>query len=273
MINLKRHAIAEVLSDVKTDRPIVLPFSKEEVIKLLFDKKIDKNGKKYYEINKTMDNVKNKIDFSDVPFDDVKVSSKDFTGTKGVKINPQTIYQKDLSGTILNGVEIIGQNSINKVDIFEGVSLAHTNFKGSSGAHMNPQTIKNKALTGSNLSGIDFTGCSFDGVNIRGANFAGSIGVKINPFLVSEIDDVYLQDVELTDLPTFPSWITIHLEGSNYNELLKEKQKQKQDFYELIKGELPVNQEEEKEIEQPPTKSYKPYRLGYQLPGIGKRRS
>lgn len=63
------------------------------------------------------------VDFTGVSFDDVDVRCIDFTGSKGVKINPKTVYDKSLWGTKLSDVEIVGS--------FDGVDTRETDFTGS----------------------------------------------------------------------------------------------------------------------------------------------
>ena len=116
-------------------------------------------------------NIK-KPDLSGVCFDNIDVRSFDFTGCKGVKINPREVLGRSLENTKLNGVEIIGS--------FDGVDIECTDFTGSKGAKIDPQTIRNKNLSGITLSDAEIIG-PFDGVDIRFTDFTGSKGAKIDP--------------------------------------------------------------------------------------------
>jgi hypothetical protein len=57
------------------------------------------------------------------PFDDVCITEADFTGSKGAKINPQTIYEKNLDSTKCADVEFIGS--------FNDVGIEFADFTGS----------------------------------------------------------------------------------------------------------------------------------------------
>ncbi len=85
-----------------------------------------------------------KIDFSNVSFDNVDIRGMDFTELKGVKINPQTVYDQNLSRCKFSGVEFIGP--------FDGVHLYETNFTGSKGAKVDLQTVYYDDLSICNLT-------------------------------------------------------------------------------------------------------------------------
>ena len=90
------------------------------------------DGKVYKEIAIPKRLLK-KIDFSNVSFDNVCICGFDFTRCIGVKIDPQTVFEKDLSGCTLSGVEFIGE--------FDGANISKTNFTGSKGARIDSQTV------------------------------------------------------------------------------------------------------------------------------------
>ena len=69
-----------------------------------------------------------KLDLSDVSFDNFNACNYDFSGLYGVKLNPQTIYKKDLCFSKLKGVEIIGP--------LDDCEMYKTDFTGSVGATM-----------------------------------------------------------------------------------------------------------------------------------------
>ena len=120
-----------------------------------------------------------KLDLSDISFDNFNAYQFDFGELYGVKLNPQTVHGKDLRHSILEGVEIIGS--------FDNCMIHHTNFKGSTGAKINPQSIYEKDLSYSILDGVEITG-PFDNCKIVGTDFTGSTGAKINPQTIYEKD-------------------------------------------------------------------------------------
>ena len=69
-------------------------------------------------------------------FQGVKITGTNFNGCKNVKINPQTIPEKDFSNTTLKGVNFTGNS-------FDGCTLWETDFKGAIGARINPNKVKN----------------------------------------------------------------------------------------------------------------------------------
>lgn len=247
MITLKRKAIADALINLKTTKPILLPYSKEELIELFFDEVEDETGNNFYKINDIMKKVISKIDFSNVPFDNVNVTNIDFSGSCGVKINPQTIYAKNLSGAKLNGVEFIGNNTVNEIDLFEGVKVSNTNFAGSKGARINPQTIYEKNLSHCLLTDVDFTGFTFDGANLCDTDFTGSKGARINPNLVKNASYTSFNHVELLDLPE-EVYNYNRYSLSNYSKLIDAKILYQNQFLGLIKDQLPPIEENPLEV-------------------------
>ena len=161
------------------------------------------DGKVYKEIAIPKRLLK-KIDFSNVSFDNVYICGLDFTRCIGVKIDPQTVYDKDFSFCVLSGVGFDGS--------FDGANISKTNFTGSKGAKINPQTIYNKNLSECKFSGVEFIG-SFDRVIIEGADFTGSKGAKIN-FQTVNFDDLSLcvltdakiiDDIDMENIGTIKS--------------------------------------------------------------------
>lgn len=121
--------------------------------------------------------ILNKINFSNVCFDNVCVSEVNFSNCVGVKLHPQTIANQDLRRSTLSGVEIIGP--------FDGVNIAYTNFKGSKGAIINPQTVLGKNFKGTILTDTKIID-SFDGCVLNETNFTGSACAGIDPQTVFE---------------------------------------------------------------------------------------
>ena len=124
--------------------------------------------------------ILNKINFSNVCFDNVCVSEVNFSNCVGVKLHPQTIANQDLRRSTLSGVEIIGP--------FDGVNIAYTNFKGSKGAIINPQTVKDKYLVSCIFNGVEFDG-PFDNCVIRYSDFTGSKGALIDQTKLRKTND------------------------------------------------------------------------------------
>lgn len=247
MINVRRKAIVETLKYITPDKPILLPYNEEELKELFFDEIIDDNGNKYYKLNELMMAIKAKIDFSNIPFDNVKLSGINLSYTHGIKFNPQTIYQKSLRQTTLCGsIEIIGNDYNNQIDLFDGVDIRRTKFNNAKNVVINPQTISEKYLEENNFSGVKFSGYSFDGVRIYDVDFTGSSGAKINPNKLERISYTDLTDVELLDLPEKEvNYNEVKFSSSkNYQELCEEVKKYQEKFTQLVKNQIPHQEEE-----------------------------
>jgi len=243
-IYIKRQALLSVIQQENVESPILLPFPKEELKELFFDYN-DENLKDYYILTKDLKKIFDKIDFSNIPFDNVEIAGIDFSKMHGVRINPQTIHNKNLSNTTCKGVKFINPNN---VDIFKDVIITETNFTGSIGAKINPQTINKKSLLWSILNGVEFIG-PFDNVFICFADFTGSKNAIIDPNKLSkttlfkktndkrhDICGLYgtiLCDAILTEIPKRDIQIyKANFTGSNIDELVNEfKQKIKTAIY------------------------------------------
>ena len=68
------------------------------------------------------DRLMKNIDFTDVSFDNFDFRGFDAIGFYGITINTDSIYNKDLSYSILRGVSIIGS--------IDGINIEGTNFSG-----------------------------------------------------------------------------------------------------------------------------------------------
>lgn len=177
-------------------------------------------------------------------FNEVDIHGAKFENNNDVKVDPQTVFKKDLTKAKLTGIDFTNCS-------FDDVILVGTDFTGTTGVKINPQTIKDKQLTEAKLFGVDFTGCSFDNAKINYADFTRSIGAKINPNKINNdgfrVDGKLIKestgfnhtnciDVILTDIPN-PDVIT---EGAIFNEdninaLKEEKERQKEKIKSLIK--------------------------------------
>ena len=164
---------------IKFDMPV------KYLEQLIFD--TDKRGVKSFV---TSFNYIKKIDLTDVCFDDVSVSHKDFTGSKGVRINPQKVKDKNFWETILTDVEIIGS--------FDGATLYKTNFKGSKGAKVDVQKLGTKRIVGVNFADAMVIG-TFEGVELEYVDFTGSIGTKMEYCYSKQFTNCNFTDVEFYD--------------------------------------------------------------------------
>ena len=183
-----RKTIVEELIDYKGE-PVKFDIPSEILEEILFDHTIyyDKNKVKkvYKNFAYQLDNdylpcdIIRKIDFTGVSFKDFQCSIN-FKGIKGVTINPQEMYKKDLSLAILDGVTLdLDERGL------DDVYLSKTSFKGAKvkdGKQLiiNPQTLRFRNLASCILDGVMFNG-SFDRANVYGANFEGSIGACLDP--------------------------------------------------------------------------------------------
>ena len=158
--------------------------------------------------------VLSKIDLSDISFDNFDAKGFDFTGLYGVRLNPQTIWDKNLKGSVLNGVEFIGS--------FFKAKIEGANFTGSKGAiidlalydgkEANKITWQHYSLNNCKFSGVIFTSpikdirlysyhffdenkdTMWSSPSIQGTDFTGSKGAIID---VNDIKD--LHNCNLTD--------------------------------------------------------------------------
>lgn len=185
--------------------------------KLIFDNKLCYcKNQDYDNIVKTCKvfsvdkNILEKLDLSEVSFDDFLAENVDFSGLYGVKLNPQKVYSKSLCCSILNGVEIIGS--------FDDVNVERTNFKGILGNNkLNPQRVNSKSLYGAILSGIEIIG-SYNNVNVERTNFKGVLGNnKINP---QKIYSKSLFCTKLRDMEITGSFDGVDLENTDFRGII-----------------------------------------------------
>lgn len=88
---LRKDLVSELLK-YEGNEKIKLDLSIEELEDLIFT--FNCSGARKIAINFEL--IK-KLDLSGVSFDNVDIRHLDFTGSKGVKINPQTVYNKNLT--------------------------------------------------------------------------------------------------------------------------------------------------------------------------------
>jgi len=166
--------------------------------------------------------VLEKIDFSNISFDGIEIEHCCcFRGLKGVKINPQTVYSKNLKYGRFEGVEFIGP--------FDGCNIEYVDFTDSTGAVINPQTILKKSLVGTKLSGVTFNGsfddCKISNVNfnvwcappplntLESVDFTGSKGAIINPV---KLYGRNLRYAKLSGVTFEGSFCSCKIEGANF---------------------------------------------------------
>lgn len=77
-------------------------------------------------------------------FNGCEIDFSSFLGSVGAVINPQMVYDKNLTNTILHSVTFDGE--------FNNCKIKGANFTGSVNAVINPQTIYCKNLTNVNLT-------------------------------------------------------------------------------------------------------------------------
>lgn len=152
--------------------PVLLPYDTDFLDKLLFETKESSYAKVF---SPTLIKVLNKINFSNVRFNNFFMNEFDFSSLKGVKIDPQSIYAKCMTNLICKGVTFIGN--------FNGVILDNVNFEGSIGAKID--TIKVGRLTNCKCADVEFIsqngepvnlGCvKTDGTDFNGSNYEEAI--------------------------------------------------------------------------------------------------
>lgn len=113
------HIRKELVKELTTieGKPRKMRLRSELAEEILFD--TDEVGMKTFAL--PIDLMK-KIDFGGISFKDFFAIGFDFTEFKGVTIDPQTVFGKDLSFATLSGVTI--------VNTFDGVALDGTDFDG-----------------------------------------------------------------------------------------------------------------------------------------------
>lgn len=112
-----RKILIKKLSENEIEKPILLPFDKDLLQRLIFEDRCFADC--------IPGEILTKIDFSNISFDDydLKNGVNNFARFTGVKINPQTIFDKDLSEVNCFDVEFIGP--------FDGVLFDDAKFEGS----------------------------------------------------------------------------------------------------------------------------------------------
>ncbi len=150
----------------------------------------------------------NKLDLSELSFDNVDVCRVDFTDLN-VKINPQTVFLKNLSYMKAKSVIFTGS--------FDGALICNVDFTGSKNALIDPQTISAKNLSFATLKDAQING-NFDNTIIRGASFAGAKGkIIINPQNIMNKDLSYTTLENVVFIGPFDDCI---IESANFNKAI-----------------------------------------------------
>lgn len=166
----------------------------------------------YYVFIADLENVYKKLDWSNIPMDRVRVAGRDLSRYPNIKINPQTIHNKDLSNTICKGVEFTG--------LFDDVDITRINLNDSINAVINPQTVKNRDFTYGSFKGVRFID-TFDGCTIMGANFDGSINCKID---VSKVNQKMLTKANLGSTMLSGSFYGCNTQNTKFANATYEKE-------------------------------------------------
>lgn len=132
-INLLRQKLEKELSEVSDGIHIKLDYDTNILNLLLFDFQSTTTNKQYkrFVLPKY---ILNKIDFSNVSFDLFDCENYDFSNLYGIELNPQTIYDKNLTNTKLANVKFIGS--------FDDATITGADFTGSINAIINPIKLK-----------------------------------------------------------------------------------------------------------------------------------
>ena len=146
--------------------PILLPYDTDFLDKLIFESLESRDAKVF---SSTLIEVLDKINFSNVNFNKFYMNKFDFSSLKGVKIDPQSLYVKQMTDVICKGVTFIGS--------FDWVYLDNVNFEGSIGAKID--TIKVGNLTNCKCADVEFISknggeISLGSVKTYGTDFNGS---------------------------------------------------------------------------------------------------
>ena len=206
VVSKARKYLIEIFSKYDFDRPVKLNVRSDILKQVLF------LNIGYYMFISDLENVYQKLDWSEISMDKVRVAGKDLSRYPNMKINPQTIHNKDLSNTVCKGVEFIGA--------FDGVDITRANLNGSINACINPQTIRNRDFTYGSFRGVQFIG-PFTGCIIMGANFDGSLGGKID---VSQVSQRMLTNANLGSTKLSGSFYGCNMQNTKFVNATYEKE-------------------------------------------------
>ena len=231
-IKLLREKLIERLSSLEDGIHVKLDYDPILLDMILFNK--DAFSQKTFALP---ENILEKIDFSNVSFMGFNAKDYDFSKLYGIKkINPQQLYEKDLSnakfqnvrfigpfdGTIITGVNFT--EVITKGEYGSYIDMANADFTGSTGAVIDANSVeltrvilKDAYIKGKihgDISYADFTGARsknsrFDSrIKIDPAYIESFEGTKSNSFSNS-----YLKDTDFTG--SIGATIDLRTIGSN----------------------------------------------------------
>ena len=193
---LLRQKLLSELSKVEPGIHVKLKYDSRIIDALLFDYKEKEKGTcKSFAIPLEL---ASKIDYTDIDFDNFNAREFNFSEFYGVKLNPQTIYGKDLTYCKFKGVTFIGN-----IGNFYGTKIDHSDFTGSVGAYIDPMQLHHEC-DWNHEEVIDVNSCKFTDVYFIGnfgfekdskykliihfCDFTGSHGAKID---LSSIEPFY----------------------------------------------------------------------------------
>lgn len=205
-ISNARKYLIEAFDKYNFDKPVKLEVQSDILKQVLF------LNIGYYMFISELENVYQKLDWSEISMDKVRITGKDLSRYANIKINPQTIHNKDLSNTVCRGVEFIGA--------FDGADITRANLNDSINARINPQTIKNRDFTYGSFRGVQFIG-PFIGCSIMGANFDGSLGCKID---VSQVSQRMLTNANLSSAMLSGSFYGCNTQNTKFVNATYEKE-------------------------------------------------
>lgn len=206
VVSKARKYLIEIFSKYDFDRPVKLNVRSDILKQVLF------LNIGYYVFISDLEDVYKKIDWSNISMEKVRVAGRDLSRYTNMKINPQTIHNKDLSNTICKGVEFIG--------LFDGVDITRANLSDSIDAVINPQTVKNRDFTYGSFKGVRFID-TFDGCIIMGANFTGSINCRID---VSQVSQRMLTNANLGSTMLSGSFYGCNTQNTKFENAIYDKE-------------------------------------------------
>ena len=206
VVSKARKYLIETFSKYDFDRPVKLNVRSDILKQVLF------LNIGYYVFISDLEDVYKKIDWSNISMEKVRVAGRDLSRYTNMKINPQTIHNKDLSNTICKGVEFIG--------LFDGVDITRANLSDSIDAVINPQTVKNRDFTYGSFKGVRFID-TFDGCIIMGANFTGSINCRID---VSQVSQRMLTNANLGSTMLSGSFYGCNTQNTKFENAIYDKE-------------------------------------------------
>lgn len=190
LIRVSRIILEEILIKYSNTEKLKITLPPKLLENLIFVRK-NINGDCYLEPAFDFNLIK-KLDLTNASFDNVDIRCLDFTGSYGVVLDPQKVYQKSVIKTILASTKIVGD--------FDDVIVTFADFTRSHGAKIKPEKVASKDLSYTKLCDVEFTG-TFDNCNIIGSDFTGSRGAVINPQTIhnKDLSHTVLSDAEVID--------------------------------------------------------------------------